>query len=184
MRDHSFPDDVTINRILVVDENREQAEQLGAFLRQHHFHVDVTRDAGQSHATFHLHPPDFVILEAILPNDVSGFELCEWIKHQDSTVPVVMQTVIDRDDARALARRVGVDAYLLKPCPPEKMLEQLLATENLIRQRWQNSSSSGADALIRFACQGCGKSLKVNPVHRGRAFHCPKCGKMVMVPAN
>jgi len=183
MRDHSFPNDVTVNRILVVEEHREEAERLRCCLKEHQFVVDLAQDAGQAHAAFHLHPPDFVILEAILPNDVSGFEVCEWVKREDSTIPVIMLTVIDRDDARALARRVGVDAYLVKPFQPKTLIEQLRTAENGLRQRESPPRPVETVELVRFACHGCGKSLKADLIHRGRTFHCPQCGQSVVVPA-
>ncbi|WP_437202571.1 response regulator transcription factor [Planctomicrobium sp. SH664] len=176
--------DVIINRILVVESSREEADFLRSYLQQHRFDVEIARDAGQARAAFSMHQPDFVILEAILPNDVSGFEVCERMKRENDGVPVLMLTVIDMDDARSLARRVGADAYMTKPYDPDELLDQIRAVAENVWARKHLGDESAAGDKVRFHCVGCGKHLKAKASHRGRTLNCPRCGKNVVVPAH
>jgi Tol biopolymer transport system component len=38
--------------------------------------------------------------------------------------------------------------------------------------------------MIRFSCKNCGQKLNVDDKHYGRQVKCPKCGEVVVVPAN
>jgi len=184
MRDPLNPIDVTVKRILVIEENREEAEFLKIFLESHRFQVQLARDAGQALAAFRLQYPDFVILEAILPKGNSGYEVCELMKNEKASVPVIMLTAIDMDESRALAERVGVDAYLTKPYDPEELLNQIPLVSKLVWNRSLDRSRPAAvrTELIRFTCSRCGKNLKAKFVNRGRTLSCPQCGQPVVIP--
>ncbi len=173
---------VIVNRILVVEDNRDEAEFLKEFLLQKKFTVEVARDAGQARAAFTMHLPDFVLMDAILPNDVSGFEVLERMKRENNTVPIMMLTAIDMDDARFLATRLGADGYLTKPYDPDELVDQIhtIAEKVWARRHLEKEIDSGEK--VRFSCQECGKHLKVKASHRGRTLNCPRCGQPVMVP--
>lgn len=177
------PVDVIVNRILVVEPNRDEAEFLREFFKKQRITVEVSRDAGQARAAFSMHLPDFVIMEAILPNDVSGFELGERLKQENDRVPQLMLTVIDMEDARALASRVGIDAYMTKPYDPDVLLTTVRdVAETVWRRKYLDGDSSTSLDKVRFECGECGKHLKVKASHRGRTLNCPKCGQPVVVP--
>jgi len=184
MRDPLNPIGVTIKRILVVEENRQEAEFLKIFLESRRFQVQLARDAGQALTAFRLQYPDFVILEAILPNGDSGYEVCELMKNEKASIPVIMLTVIDMDESRALANRVGVDAYLTKPYDPEELLNQITLVSKLVWNRSLRPPQPTAEnaELIRFSCAHCGKNLKAKFVNRGRTLSCPQCGQPVVIP--
>lgn len=184
MRDGMTPVDVIVNRILIVEDDRDEAEFLTSFLRQHRFQTEVARDAGQARAAFSMHIPDFVILDAILPNEVSGFELCDRLKRDNDGVPILMLTAIDMDDARSLAYRVGVDAYMTKPYDPEELLSMIrsVAETAWAKKHLGSGSDQESSERVRFSCGECGKHLKAKPSHRGRTLNCPRCGQSVVVP--
>jgi DNA-binding response OmpR family regulator len=184
MRSGMTPVDVIINRILVVEDDRESAEFLKGFLQSHRFVVEVARDAGQARVAFSMHIPDFVILEAILPNDVSGFEVCDRMKRDNDGIPILMLTAIDMDDSRALAQRVGVDAYMTKPYDPEELLSQIRSVAEAVWARKHLGNDSRAADKVRFSCTQCGKHLKAKASHRGRTLNCPRCGQGVIIPHN
>lgn len=183
MRSELTPMEVIVNRILIVESDREQADSLQSLLQGWRYQTEVARDAGQARAAFNMHLPDFVILEAILPNDVSGFELCERLKRENDGVPVMMLTEIDMDDARSLASRVGVDSYLTKPAVPDRLKEEIRTVAERVWARKHLGHDEGAgEDKIRFSCTECGKHLKAKLSHRGKTLNCPRCGQTVIVP--
>lgn len=183
MRSGLTPVEVIVNRILIVESDRDEAEFLKSYLQRHKYHVEVARDAGQAHVAYTMHLPDFVILEAILPNNVSGFEVCERMKRENDGVPILMLTVIDMDDARSLAQRVGVDAYVTKPYDPDELMGQIrTVAEAVWARKHLGDDSSTATDKIRFSCPDCGKHLKAKASHRGRTLNCPRCGQSVVIP--
>lgn len=176
------PIDVMINRILVVEDNKEEAEFLKTFLSSKKYTVEIAKDSGQAHVAFSMHVPDFVLLDIILPNDVSGFEVCERMKKENQHIPVVMLTAIDMDDARSLAARVGADGYITKPYDPDDLIQQIRVIAEEVWKRRHLGTGSDEGEKVRFSCSECGKRLKVKSSHRGRTLNCPRCGQPVVVP--
>jgi len=171
-----------INRVLVVEDDRSEADFLRALLERKGMKVDVAKDGGQAHASFTMHQPDVVILKLILPN-VTGFEVCEQLNRMNDSVPVLILTEIDMEDARDLAKRVGAGAYMTKPYDPDELLARLqeIANDAWVRTHW-GADEGPEKEKVRFECGECGKRLKVNSEHRGRTLNCPRCGQAVMVP--
>ena len=101
------PAETLVNRVLVVEDDRDESDFLKEFFSGHGMDVDIARDGGQARAAFTMHQPDMVILELILPN-VSGFEVCEQFKRLNESVPVLILTAIDMDDARDLAPQMWI----------------------------------------------------------------------------
>ncbi len=170
-----------VHRILVVDDEADTAAFLKSLLEKQGYEVTVAKDGGQAHSMFVMKKPDLVILDMMLPGE-TGFEVCERLKTLERRLPVVALTAIDMEDARNLARRVGVDAYLTKPFDPDELLQQIKQTAQEV---WLKSRAEidERDQIkpVRFACR-CGKRFKVAQQHRGKTLTCPNCGEPVLVP--
>jgi DNA-binding response OmpR family regulator len=174
--------DLIVHRVLVIESDRDEAEFLRAFLASKKLSPEIARDAGQAHSSFTMHLPDAVVLELILPNDVSGFEVCERMKRENRGVPIIVLTAIDRDDARDLANRVGADAYVTKPYDPDDLVKTIFDAADRVWRRFHADVDEGSGDKVRFLCGECGKKLKVSASHRGKTLSCPRCGQSVMVP--
>lgn len=174
--------DLIVHRVLIVEDDRHEAELLQTFLTSKRFAPEVARDGGQAHSSFVMRMPDAVLLDLILPNGVSGFEVCERMKRENRNVPVIILTAIDRDDSRDLAHRVGADAYVTKPFDPEALVATILeAAERVWKRSHADTDSPSADK-VRFPCPQCGKKLKVSVSHRGKTLNCPGCSYPALVP--
>ena len=173
---------VIINRVLVVDDDRDEADFLKEFLQQHRMQVDVARDAGQSHSAFSMHPPDIVLLDLMLPNEVSGFEVCERMKATQPQVPILILSAIELEDAFDLAKRVGADGYLTKPYDPDVLLAKIREIAEAVWRKRHETDDTAKGEKVRFDCTECGKKLKVNAAHRGQRLNCPQCGHSMIVP--
>jgi DNA-binding response OmpR family regulator len=169
------------NQILLVEDEVETAAYIQELLEQRGYRVDVARDAGQAQSQFAVRKPDFIILDLILPGQ-SGFELCDRFKQIEKSVPILILSVIDLEDSRRLADKVGADGYLTKPVDPDELIE----TISRISQAVWNKNRSGVSAdeqtqRVHFTCS-CGKRFRVRPAHRGKSLTCPDCGETVTVP--
>ncbi|QDT52873.1 Response regulator MprA [Caulifigura coniformis] len=174
--------DLIVHRVLIVDDDRNEAESLQSLLRERRFAPELARDGGQAHSSFVMRLPDAVLLDLILPNGVTGFEVCERMKRENRNVPVVIVSAIDRDDARDLAVRVGADAYVTKPFDPDKLVAVMLEAAEKCWRRSHSDSDAPSSDKVRFPCPGCGKKLKVSVSHRGKTLNCPGCAYPALVP--
>lgn len=182
MLDQHAPSDTAgaiAHRILIVEADQEQRELLRDQLRERGYQVQTAKDGGQAHSAFAMYKPDFVILGLILPGE-TGFEICERMKQQNESVPLMVYTEITMEDARSLATRVGADAYFTKPCNTNVLLDQI---QDVAQQVWERThlNQPREEKRIRFNCS-CGKKFKVSPIHKGRTLTCPDCGEPIIVP--
>lgn len=172
---------VDAHHILIVEDDRDQADALKAFLESCGHKVTLAKDGGQAHSAFVMRKPDFVILDLILPGE-SGFEICEHMKQTNDSIPVMVLTAIDMDDSRELAERIGADGYMTKPYDPRALRDNVLAIAERVWQRSHGLAPAQDEGMVRFHCSECGAKIKVKSIHRGRHMTCPKCLVSVTVP--
>lgn len=167
------------HRILLVEDDQPTAEFLKECLEKRGYSVTIAKDGGQAQATFVMRKPDFVLMDVILPGE-SGFEICERMKQTEENIPIMMLSVIELADSRALATRVGADGYMTKPVDPEQLIKEI---ERIAQRIWEKThlDQPKEERRIRFSCK-CGKRFKVSPMHKGKTLTCPECGEPLVVP--
>jgi two-component system cell cycle response regulator len=119
MADDNFPGNNNSQkaRILLVEDSTTQAKATRDFLQKKGYDV-LWADSGTAAIKAVLTmSPDVVLLDRVLP-DMSGTEVCRWIKHTEQTkgVPVIMLTVRNSLDDKVTGIESGADDYLAKPC--------------------------------------------------------------------
>ena len=167
------------HRILIVEGDEERRTELSDLFRGRGYMVQTAKDGGQAHSGFTMYKPDFVILGLMLKGE-TGFEICERMKQQNDSVPVLVLTEIVFEESRKLAERVGADGYMTRPFNADVLLDTI---QNIAQQVWERSHlKKPRDAKrIRFDCR-CGKKFKVSPAHKGRTLTCPGGGEPIVVP--
>lgn len=105
--------DLLGKRILVIDDNDELLQLIARVFSRTGARL-VTASQGQDglRKLFALRP-DLVLLDLMMP-DMDGWTVCRQIRHF-SDVPVIMLTVLDRDDDVIRALDCGADYYVTKP---------------------------------------------------------------------
>jgi two-component system cell cycle response regulator len=119
MADHNFSgnNNSLKARILLVEDSTTQAKATRDSLQKKGYDV-LWADSGAAAIKAVLTmSPDVVLLDRVLP-DMSGTEVCRWIKHTEQTkgVPVIMLTVRGSLDDKVTGIESGADDYLAKPC--------------------------------------------------------------------
>ncbi|MEM1305128.1 MAG: response regulator, partial [Planctomycetota bacterium] len=113
---------VAAKRILLVDDDAEIIESLRLALESNGYEVLVARDGNQGLALTEREDPDLVILDMMMPKR-SGFLVLEKLRRTRENPPrVIMITANEGSRHKAYAEMLGVDDYLRKPFPMDKLI--------------------------------------------------------------
>ncbi|MBX9609500.1 MAG: PAS domain S-box protein [Gammaproteobacteria bacterium] len=108
-------------RILVVDDNRDNAESLAMLLEILGHEVSIAHDGEQAIAMALHEPPDVVLLDIGLPR-LDGHAVCRRLRQTlGDAVTIVAQTGWGQEEDRARSRAAGFDHHLVKPIPLEAL---------------------------------------------------------------
>jgi len=131
-------------RILVVDDDPDLRNLLGAYLQRNGVGVSTVANGTGMWAHLDRHPTDLIILDLMLPGD-DGLELCRQLR-ATSQIPIIMLTARGDPTDRIVGLELGADDYVSKPFEPR----ELLARIKVVLRR----AGGGRDArsgLLRFA---------------------------------
>lgn len=128
-------------KILVADDSPTVRKVTESLLKKQGYEVLCAEDGASALSLAKTNRPDLIFLDDSLPI-LDGLSVCEELKRDDKLkdIPVIM--FLDKPWTEEESRRVGVDAFLVKPFNPKDILESVekfLEKENT-RLSTQNSS--------------------------------------------
>jgi len=129
--------------ILVVEDHREIADVLQAYLRREGMDCLWAEDGVQALRLHMQHKPDLVILDVMLPS-LSGPQVLAELRRRGNT-PVLMATAVADDVEKLVALRGGADDYVVKPYNPMEVVARVQAV-----LRRTHSGASPAQSVIRI----------------------------------
>jgi len=113
-------------KVLVVDDVAEQRDITSTLLRHHGY--DVLEAAGGTDAVrlSRENRPDLVILDMMM-SAPDGWAVTDLLKQDPLTsqIPIIALTVSHTEEDQERAREAGADSYLIKPCFPATVLEEV-----------------------------------------------------------
>lgn len=117
--------------ILIVDDQEELRRLVRMTLAQGGYELYEADTGARALQCLTTVKPELVVLDAMMPGDMDGFQVCDVIKHQmELNIKVVMLSAKGQQADLEEGRKVGADAYLVKPFSPLeliKIVEDLLA---------------------------------------------------------
>lgn len=118
-------------KVVLVDDDRDVLEAMDAAMKAEGAATRAVGDGNEAVRVCQEEPPDLVVLDMMLPKR-SGFLVLEKIKGYERAPSVIMLTANEGKRHQAYAESLGVDKYLLKPAPLERLIS---VAEELIRSR-------------------------------------------------
>lgn len=109
-------------KVLVVDDDPDILEAVDEALRSEGADTRLVNNGNDAVAAVGEEPFRLVVLDMMLPGR-SGFLVLEKIKGREDSPPVIMLTANEGKRHQAYAENLGVDTYLLKPVPLERLVE-------------------------------------------------------------
>jgi CheY-like chemotaxis protein len=110
--------------VLIVDDFDDNRQMYAEFLTYSGYRVLEASNGAEAVAKATDHLPDLVVMDLSLPV-LDGWEATRRLKGDPRTrhIPVVALTGHALDGHSTEARDAGCDAFLAKPCLPDKLLE-------------------------------------------------------------
>jgi two-component system, OmpR family, KDP operon response regulator KdpE len=114
-----------VQRVLVVDDERQILRALRIILRDAGFEVATAGTAREALDALAIRPPDAAILDLILP-DGNGVDICSSIREW-SEMPVIVLSAVGEESEKVRALEAGADDYVTKPFGPDELIARLRA---------------------------------------------------------
>jgi two-component system copper resistance phosphate regulon response regulator CusR len=134
-----------MNHICLVEDEEKVAAFISKGLQEHDFLVTHAGDGLSAIDLISAQSFDLIILDLMLP-DINGVDLCRQIRRDNTQVPILMLTALDRVDDKVNGLQAGADDYLVKPFHFSELLARIGAL--LRRFKPENQKEEG---LLTFS---------------------------------
>jgi two-component system OmpR family response regulator len=111
--------------ILVVDDERDIRDPLGAYLGKNGLRVTTAANAAAAREILAVHAIDLVLLDVMMPGE-DGLSLAAFIRSTTAT-PLILVTAKTDELDRILGLEIGADDYVTKPVSPRELLARIKA---------------------------------------------------------
>ena len=138
--------------VLLIEDNPDLAHLLPLHLQDLNCSVEAVRDGmiGLKKALTGKH--DLIILDLMLPR-IDGVELCQRVRRERITTPILMLTSKSSELDRVLGLEVGADDYVTKPFSLRELMARvkaILRRQDLYRTRQANVGSLFTTGSLRI----------------------------------
>jgi CheY-like chemotaxis protein len=122
-------------RVLIIDDDSDQAESIAHGLRYQGFEPYLAFSAEEGLAAIGTFHPDLIIMDICLP-DGDGLELSATISDGSETsgIPIIIVSAWEGHDVVRQARAAGCQFFVRKPFDPNALL--ILVNEALRHEDW------------------------------------------------
>lgn len=127
-----------MERILIVDDGRENREFIAAYiLEPNGYQALMAKDGREGLEMALAERPDLILLDYQLPR-LNGIEVLEALAEKGVNIPVILMTFYGSEEVAVEVYRLGVRDYIKKPFSVEEMLlaiERCLGDVRLRREK-------------------------------------------------
>ena len=121
--------------ILIVDDYVDALEAWRLFLRAAGFEVYTAADGVTALAEAVERRPDLIVMDLELPR-MSGLDVAKALRQREDTrhIPLIVATGYSHAQTLAESQDVIVDAVIVKPCDPDKLVSEIKRLLELSRR--------------------------------------------------
>lgn len=121
-------------KILIVEDDHDARKMISIALSRTSHKLLEAANGVEALKAVQEHTPEVVLLDIMMPGDINGFQLCELIKADaklNKTFVILASGLNDEKDFTE-ARRVGANAYLVKPFRFKRLVEIIMTHAELV----------------------------------------------------
>ena len=123
--------------ICFVEDEIDLSNLIQTYLERSGYKV-VTFTKGQDAINYIGNKVDLWILDIMLGDDVSGYDIIKAIRKQDEDVPVIFTSARDQDLDKILGLELGSDDYITKPYSSKELV---LRVNKIIKRVYKDKNS-------------------------------------------
>jgi len=163
-------------RILVVDDQRVNAEIVGGLLRNLGYEVHSVLDGQSALEYVAVNPVDLVISDIMMPG-MDGYELCRRLRAAPGTalLPVVLVTSLDPQAERVRGIEAGADDFLSKPV---NWAELFARVKRLLRVKALQDEIKSLNARLEERVRG--QVAQLQRLSRLKRFFSPRVAEAIV----
>jgi len=118
-------------KILVIEDDPKMLRIIKDRLEANNYQIITAVDGEAGLNKARSEKPDLILLDILLPK-LNGFTICRLLKFDETlmSIPIIMLTAKTSENDLEIGKKVGADAYLVKPFDPAILLliiEQFIA---------------------------------------------------------
>jgi diguanylate cyclase (GGDEF)-like protein len=158
--------DPSPSNILIVDDVEDNLEILGDLLTTDGYSVQIARNGEEALESVRESNPDLILMDILMPG-ISGFEVCEQLKADETTkdIPVVFVSSLTDIDTKVRGFKVGGVDFINKPFQHAEILVRV--NTHITMQRLRRNLEEKNQELERLA----NTDYLTNLYNRRRFFH-------------
>jgi cyclic di-GMP phosphodiesterase len=158
--------------ILVVDDNRANAQMLKEILAGRGYRTVAVQSAAAAEEQILGEAPDLILLDVVMPGK-TGYELCRELKGDPKTrlIPIVMITGLSAQEDRVKGIEAGADDFLTKPISSEELFARV---SSLLRLKEFTDELETVDSVL------CTLGLSVESRDPHTEGHCERLASNAM----
>jgi len=120
--------------VLLADDDAAILEAIADFLSWKGLSADCARNGHQVLELCRHNHYDVLILDVMMPG-MSGFSLCEQLRRQGMTTPILLLTALDQLDDKVRGFTAGADDYLIKPFAMDELICRIEALSRRVSRQ-------------------------------------------------
>lgn len=125
---------MTALTVLLAEDDPGIQEGIADFLQWRGIEVDCARDGEQALGLCRQHHYDVLVLDIMMPR-MSGLSLCEQLRSEGVTTPILMLTALDTLDDKVRGFQAGTDDYLVKPFAMDELVCRVQALSQRVSRQ-------------------------------------------------
>lgn len=128
--------------VAFVEDETDLSNLIKTYLETAGYNV-VCLTSGRGALNYIGNKVDIWILDIMLGDDISGYDIIKEIRKQNETVPVIFTSARDQDLDKILGLELGSDDYITKPYSSKELV---LRVNNIIKRVYKNENNN----LIKY----------------------------------
>jgi DNA-binding response OmpR family regulator len=112
--------------ILIIDDDKTMTELLKTLLKMEGHTPTAVNDSTKAIEVAGTVNPDLITLDLMMPG-LSGFDLCELLRHNPkfSSIPIIIVSARDDAESKQKALRAGAQYYVTKPFDADELMHKI-----------------------------------------------------------